>query len=126
VVSANAAVEIQAKQTVHLAVSGGAHLTIEGGKIVFGCPGKITVYAARHDLDEPTLLSWAMNTWREPAFDERVRLHFPDGCVAANQRFEWTRADGATIRGTTDADGWASLQYSSGLENVVITWIGKA
>jgi uncharacterized protein (DUF2345 family) len=56
-VSANAAVEITAKQTVHLAVSGGAHMTISGGKIVFGCPGKITAYAANHQFVGPAQLN---------------------------------------------------------------------
>jgi len=49
--SINADLSIAAKQTVHLAVSGGAYLTIEGGRITFGCPGKITVHAAQHRLE---------------------------------------------------------------------------
>jgi uncharacterized protein (DUF2345 family) len=46
VVSANAAVELAAGKTVHLAVAGGASVTIEGGNITFACPGNLRVHAA--------------------------------------------------------------------------------
>jgi type VI secretion system VgrG family protein len=50
-VSANAAVELAAKQAIHLANSQGAFLTIEGGNLTFGCPGKLTVHAGNHKLE---------------------------------------------------------------------------
>ncbi|MBE1161088.1 type VI secretion system Vgr family protein [Dyella acidiphila] len=127
VVSANAAVEMQAKQTVHLAVSGGAHVTISGGNIVFGCPGKITVHAANHQFVGPTQLSREMNNWDEAQFDERVRLTQRDGkTAAANYRYEYVRADGAKIQGVTDGDGWASMQKGLGMEPLSIRLLGKA
>ena len=51
--SINADLSVTAKQSVHLAVSGGAYLTIEDGRITFSCPGKITVHAAQHRLEGP-------------------------------------------------------------------------
>ncbi|RQS37399.1 type VI secretion system tip protein VgrG [Burkholderia sp. Bp8992] len=67
VVSANANVELAASKTVHLAVSGGAHLTIEGGNIVFGCPGSLTVHAAKHGFVGPDQLDAQL-----PQFPEKV------------------------------------------------------
>lgn len=46
VTSANAEVELAAGKTVHLATSGGASITIEGGNIRIACPGTIIVHAA--------------------------------------------------------------------------------
>ncbi|WP_425513207.1 DUF2345 domain-containing protein, partial [Xanthomonas fragariae] len=45
-VSANAEVELAAGKTIHLAVAGGASVTIEGGNLTFACPGTITVQAS--------------------------------------------------------------------------------
>ena len=49
-VSANANTELAAKKRIHLANSQGAYITIEGGNITFGCPGKLTVKAGNHKL----------------------------------------------------------------------------
>ncbi|MCW5139030.1 type VI secretion system Vgr family protein [Burkholderia cenocepacia] len=65
--SASADVEIAAKKTVHLAVSGGAHVTIEGGDVTFGCPGKFVVYAAQHAFVGPAQLNTPL-----PQFPEKV------------------------------------------------------
>ncbi|WP_146090211.1 DUF2345 domain-containing protein, partial [Xanthomonas populi] len=46
-ISANAEVELAAGKTVHLAVAGGASVTIEGGNITVACPGTITVHASK-------------------------------------------------------------------------------
>ncbi|HIH2754711.1 TPA: type VI secretion system Vgr family protein [Burkholderia lata] len=67
VASASADVEIAAKKTVHLAVSGGAHVTIEGGDVTFGCPGKFVVYAAQHAFVGPEQMSTPL-----PQFPEKV------------------------------------------------------
>ncbi|WP_321877551.1 type VI secretion system Vgr family protein [Paraburkholderia bannensis] len=66
-VSASADVQIAAKQTVHLAVSGGAHITIEGGNVTFGCPGKFVVYAAQHAFVGPDQVDAPL-----PQFPEKV------------------------------------------------------
>lgn len=66
-VSASADVQIAAKNTVHLAVSGGAHITIEGGNVTFGCPGKFVVYAAQHAFVGPDQVAAPL-----PQFPEKV------------------------------------------------------
>ena len=53
IVSANAEAEFAAGKTVHLATSGGASMTIEGGNIVFACPGEIRVHAAKKSFVGP-------------------------------------------------------------------------
>ncbi|MDR8726388.1 type VI secretion system Vgr family protein [Burkholderia pseudomultivorans] len=66
-VSVNANVELAASKTLHLAVSGGAHLTIEGGNVVFGCPGSLTVHAAKHGFVGPDQLDTQL-----PQFADKV------------------------------------------------------
>lgn len=53
IISANAEAEFAAGKTVHLATSGGASMTIEGGNIVFACPGEIKVHAAKKSFVGP-------------------------------------------------------------------------
>ncbi|MEO7065628.1 MAG: type VI secretion system Vgr family protein, partial [Rhodanobacter sp.] len=126
-VSANASVELAAKKTVHLAVSGGAFLTIEGGNITFGCPGKITVHAGNHKFLGGTHLSREMNAWDTPKFDEELALRWPyDQSPIANRKFELTRADGAKMQGMTDANGRTGLQKSLLLEGVVLKLLPEA
>jgi len=124
-VSANAAVELAAKQSIHLANAQGVFLTIEGGNLTFGCPGKLTVHAGNHKLEGATQLSREMNGWGEPKFDERVRITLRDGKTPApNYRYEYVRADGAKIQGVTDGDGWATLQKGLGMEPLSIRLLG--
>ncbi|MDO1530445.1 type VI secretion system Vgr family protein [Fulvimonas sp. R45] len=125
-ISANAAVELAAKQAVHLANSQGAFLTIEGGNLTFGCPGKLTVHAGNHKLEGATQLSREMNQWSEPKFDQRVKLVTRSGKPAPNQRYEIHRDDGAIIKGVTDGEGWTQLQKGMSLDGISVKWLGKA
>jgi type VI secretion system VgrG family protein len=67
VVSANAAVELAAGKTVHLATAGGASVTIEGGNITFACPGNIRVHAARKSFVGPV-----QQNYRLPVFPQSI------------------------------------------------------
>jgi uncharacterized protein (DUF2345 family) len=125
-VSANAAVELAAKQAIHLANSQGAFLTIEGGNLTFGCPGKLAVHAGNHQLEGATQLSREMNQWSEAKFDQRVKLVTRSGKPAPNQRYEIHRDDGAVIKGVTDGEGWTQLQKGMSLDGVSVKWLGKA
>ena len=40
--------------TLHLAVDGGASLTMEGGNITFACPGTIKVHAQQRKFQGPS------------------------------------------------------------------------
>ncbi|OWB28829.1 type VI secretion system Vgr family protein [Xanthomonas oryzae pv. oryzicola] len=43
----HANVDVTAAKSIHLSVSGGASITIDGGQIVWECPGNLTVYAQK-------------------------------------------------------------------------------
>ncbi len=62
-VSANAEVELAAGKTIHLAVAGGASVTIEGGNLTFACPGTITVQASKKSFVWPTTLNRSFVAW---------------------------------------------------------------
>ena len=53
IISIDAEAEMAAGTTLHLAVDGGASLTMEGGNITFACPGTIKVYASKKRFNGP-------------------------------------------------------------------------
>ncbi|MCD7100418.1 type VI secretion system Vgr family protein, partial [Stenotrophomonas sp. MMGLT7] len=67
VVSANAAVELAAGKTVHLATAGGASVTIEGGNITFACPGNIRVHASKKSFVGPVQQAYPL-----PQFPQNI------------------------------------------------------
>ena len=126
IVSANAEVDLAAGKTVHLATSGGASITIEGGNIVIACPGTITVHAARKSFVGPAQLSREMNSWPETKFDQNyVVRHRATGEPMANTCVEITRADGARLSLVTDVAGKLPMQKGLGPEQVAIKILGK-
>ncbi|KAF1712523.1 type VI secretion system tip protein VgrG [Pseudoxanthomonas kalamensis DSM 18571] len=126
IVSANAEVELAAGKTVHLAVAGGASLTLEGGNIVIACPGKITVHAARKDFEGPAHLSREMNSWPEAKFDEvYVVRHELTGEPLKDVEVELQRADGAILRLKTDAQGKLPRQQSAWMDQVTMRVLEK-
>ncbi|WP_074862775.1 type VI secretion system Vgr family protein [Pseudomonas agarici] len=54
ILSINAEAEMAAGKTLHLAVEGGASVTLEDGHITFSCPGTIKVQASAHQFEEPS------------------------------------------------------------------------
>ncbi|MGY3041073.1 type VI secretion system secreted protein VgrG [Rhodanobacter sp. TND4EL1] len=125
-VSANAAVELAAKQKIHLATSQGAFLTLEDGNLTFGCPGKLTVHAGNHRLVGGTHLSREMNGWPDEKFNDKFRVTYPNGDPVKNHLYELTRADGAKVQGVTDANGHISLQKDASMAGVAIKMLGPA
>ena len=120
IISANAQVELAAGKTLHLATSGGASITIEGGNITVACPGNIKVHAQKKSFAGPAQLSREMNSWPEAKFDEAFELRDPAGDLLRNTPYKLTRADGAIIRGVTGEDGRIPAQKGLGLERIVI------
>ncbi len=117
-VSANAHIDFAAAKKIHLAVQGGASITIDGG-IMVQCPGTITVHASKKKFSGPTSLSREMNTWPNTKTDEELVLQWPiDEKPVANRKYEIVRADGAIISGVTDANGKTGLQKSDFVENI--------
>jgi len=66
-ISANADVALAAGKTLHLAVAGGASVTIEGGNITVACSGTITVHASKKSFVGPVQHAYPL-----PAFAKSV------------------------------------------------------
>jgi uncharacterized protein (DUF2345 family) len=65
IVSANAHVDFAAAKKIHLAVKGGASITIDGG-ITVQCPGTITVHASKKSFSGPVRMSYALPLFEHP------------------------------------------------------------
>ncbi|MEQ9508859.1 MAG: DUF2345 domain-containing protein, partial [Alloalcanivorax xenomutans] len=126
ITSANGPLELAAGQSLHLATSAGARLTLEGGDLIVSCPGEIKVEAGKKSFLGGTQLSREMNSWPNTQFNKKVRVSMPSGAPAKNYRYEIVRADGARIQGVTDADGWAEVQSANALEKYSMRLLGPS
>lgn len=123
-VSASAQIDFAAAKKIHLAVQGGASITIDGG-IIVQCPGTITVHASKKSFSGPTSLSREMNTWPHSQFDDPYTLYNEStGEPLANSGVELTRMDGTKIKITTDANGKTPIQKSEFLEMISVRITG--
>ncbi|PKO89595.1 MAG: Rhs element Vgr protein [Betaproteobacteria bacterium HGW-Betaproteobacteria-12] len=123
-VSVNAHIDFAAAKKIHLAVEGGASITIDGG-IIVQCPGTITVHASKKKFSGPTSLSREMNTWPTTNFDDSYILRNEStGEPLANCLVELTRMDGSKLKIKTDASGKTPVQKSEFLEMIDVRIIG--
>ena len=102
IIALNAEAQMAAGTTLHLAVDGGASLTMEGGNITFACPGSITVHAAKHQFNGPQEAFFPL-----PQFP---RTPLPD--VAATFRLLLTDAPG-TKAAVMPVTSWRIVQAGS-------------
>ncbi|HDS1559658.1 TPA: type VI secretion system tip protein VgrG [Stenotrophomonas maltophilia] len=63
--SAQGVVEVEAGKVVHIATSGGAIITLEGGNITFACPGVITVHAGTKSFLGPAQFKTELPNWSQ-------------------------------------------------------------
>ncbi|WP_421722632.1 type VI secretion system Vgr family protein [Alloalcanivorax xenomutans] len=131
ITSANGPLELAAGESLHLATSAGARLTLEGGDLIVSCPGEIKVEAGKKSFLGGTQLSREMNSWPSSSlspsqYNEAFKVHFSNGQAAANQRYRLTRKDGAVIEGITNSDGEIDLQQGIGAEVASLTLLGPA
>ncbi|WP_241685972.1 type VI secretion system Vgr family protein [Stenotrophomonas sp. MA5] len=63
--SAQGVVEVEAGKVVHIATSGGASITLEGGNITFACPGVITVHAGTKSFLGPAQFKTELPNWSQ-------------------------------------------------------------
>lgn len=63
--SAQGVVEVEAGKVVHIATSGGASITVEGGNITFACPGVITVHAGTKSFLGPAQFKTELPNWSQ-------------------------------------------------------------
>lgn len=108
VVSVNDCIEIKAKEKIVLQ-AGQSAITLEGGDIMFACPGKFTVKGGQHLFDQgakqqaelPHLPSGATELSNFIALNYRDAGGDPMAGVAYKIKF----ADGVVINGKLDQDG---------------------
>ncbi len=74
-VSANAHIDFAAAKKIHLAVQGGASITIDGG-ITVQCPGTITVHASKKKFSGPTRMNADNPAFPQNAYTTPLRLEF--------------------------------------------------
>ncbi|CUJ52099.1 Uncharacterized protein conserved in bacteria [Achromobacter kerstersii] len=101
---------------------GGAYIKMAGGNIELGMPGTFSVKAAQHNFAGPHSASMEFNTWDATPFDDRFQATLSDGSPARNRAYTLIRRDGGRITGTTDADGFLSLQQDMRMDGVLIEW----
>ena len=118
IISANAQVELAAGKALHLATSGGASITIEGGNIRVSCPGEIRVHAQKKSFEGPAQLSREMNSWPEARFHREWQVVSAEGEPLPGWEYEILRSDGAVIRGHTDEQGRVPTQRGASLESM--------
>jgi len=111
---------------VTLATAGGASITIAGGNITVQCPGTITVHASNKSFTGPTSLSREMNSWPTAKFNDYFVVLDHENNPVPGQAYEITRADGAIIRGVTDANGRTTLQQGLSIEGIRVRILGEA
>lgn len=123
--SAQASMDFAAATDITLRTAGGASISIKDGNIIVQCPGKLLVQAGQKSFAGATSLSREMNTWSSVKFDEEFVLKLPSGKIAANRKFEITRADGTKIKGSSDAQGKTGLQKGVAIEQLAIRILPK-
>ncbi|PHS67256.1 MAG: hypothetical protein COB00_09265, partial [Alcanivorax sp.] len=131
ITSANGPLELVAGQSLHLATSAGARLTLEGGDLIVSCPGEIKVEASKKSFVGGAQLSREMNSWPSSTlspsqYNDAFKAHFSAGQSAANQRYRLTRKDGAVIEGVTNSEGKIDLQQGPDVEVASLEWLGPA
>jgi len=112
---------------LHLAVDGGAHLTMEGGNITFSCPGKITVHARKHSFQGPLekyfpLPQFPRNAMPDVAAKFNLQLMDtpgPDGTATPQAPWRIVQADNPT--GALIAKDIILQGESNGQGNVELT-----
>ena len=119
--SAQAHVDWAAAKRIVLQTTGGASVTIAAEGLSFECPGKILVNAGMKSFAGAESFSMALNSWPKTSYDDAfIVRHAATGEPMANTEVELLRADGTTIRLTTDASGALPKQASQFVEGITI------
>lgn len=116
VTSTEDSIEILARKSITLKAAG-ASITLDGGNIVFKCPGLFSVKASSHDLSggARTYAALPVLPTALAAPDHRERFRFVDqatGEPIAGVPYFVELADGDFVHGTTDEDGHTEVALS--------------
>ncbi len=83
--SAQGVVELAAGKTIHIATSGGASVTIEGGNITFNCPGTITVHASKKSFVGPVQKAYPLPNFPQSICVECLLMAAKSGSALAKK-----------------------------------------
>ncbi|MFV5215747.1 DUF2345 domain-containing protein, partial [Azonexus caeni] len=116
IVSANAHVDFAAAKKIHLAVKGGASITIDGG-IIVQCPGTITVHASQKKFSGPEGIGYALPEFIQTGdFKRQYIIHrATDGEPIARQKYRISLSDGRVVEGISNEQGETELVESDAL-----------
>ncbi|MFC3329484.1 DUF2345 domain-containing protein [Xanthomonas fragariae] len=117
-VSANAEVELAAGKTIHLAVAGGASVTIEGGNLTFACPGTITVQASKKSFVGPVEKSYKLPVPGATPYKLKYVLRDYTGEPLKSADYAMYLADGSVVTGKTNAQGETEQVITDGPDSV--------
>ncbi|HLO65275.1 MAG TPA: type VI secretion system Vgr family protein, partial [Azonexus sp.] len=125
-VSATQHIDFAAAKKIHLAVAGGASITIDGG-ITVQCPGTITVHASKKSFSGPANISTQLPEMPRESmlFDEKFQLTDNAGDPLANIRLEIIKPDGTKTAVVTDSQGMIPLQQGFNVEKLAIRILGR-
>ncbi|MES3023905.1 MAG: type VI secretion system Vgr family protein [Pseudomonadota bacterium] len=119
VISVNDSIEIKAKQKIVLQ-AGQSSITLEGGAIIFACPGNFTVKGGQHTFNsgksEPAQPGKLPDT-RVKLFDEAFVVRDPNGKIMSGIDYSVESSDGTHLA-YTDLDGMSERISTSTAENV--------
>ncbi len=112
--SQSAHIDWAAAKKIVLATAGGASVTIEGGNIVFECPGTITVRAGKKSFLPGQFASVDLQNMPQAtlALDQEVVLFLANSEPADRRCYELHFEDGGIVRGATDSSGRTGLKKS--------------
>ncbi|WP_435952662.1 type VI secretion system Vgr family protein [Dryocola sp. BD626] len=109
---------LNANQGITLASKGGAYIKIKDGSVEIGAPGKISLKSSDIEWGGSASLEEALKpaTMEDPQYkypmDERFQvLDKTSSQPKANIPYRIETADGTTLRGATDANGYTQSHY---------------
>ncbi|PNR84635.1 hypothetical protein LA05_10750 [Xanthomonas oryzae pv. oryzae] len=117
-ISANADVALAAGKTLHLAVAGGASVTIEGGNITVACPGTITVHASKKSFVGPVEKSYKLPVPGATPYKLKYVLRDYTGEPLKSAEYAMYLADGSVVTGKTNAQGETEQVITDGPDSV--------
>jgi len=113
--STSSYLDIASPKKISLSVSGGANITLEGGNIIFQCPGTITVLAGHKSFIGPVKVPYPLPPMPRvslPPGQYAIHYQFLDKIneqPLAEHRYRIETRDGQVFEGVTDKDGWTEL-----------------
>ena len=107
-------------------ICGGGYITIKGGNVEIGGPGKLLIKNTGIRKAGSGSMQGVMKSFEPSTFDEKFKLtHSLTQEPLSNQRYRIKLPNGKLIEGITSESGETSLTQSQVTDNMVITWLER-